>query len=1046
LQSLTLIAGLCLGSTAAVAQLATGSIQGLVSDSSGAVVPGATVTAGDPSNGFSRSTNSNGDGLYEFPTLPPGNYSITTEAKGFAKQVAEKVSLAVNAQLTINFELKAGVTSETVTVTEAAPLVDAVSSTVAPVVNEQTIVTLPLNGRDWGQLAVLQPGVAPARTQPPVAVSNQRANRGVGNQLTVSGARPQSNNYRVDGISINDYSNGGPGGVTGTNLGVDSIREFSVITSNAASDVGKTSGGVINAITRSGTNNWHGTGYEFLRNSAFDARNEFDAPGQIAEFRRNQFGGAIGGPIIKNKLFIFGNYEGLYQYQGANVSSVVPSPAARQGNLVSGPVVVSPLVQPYLQFYPLPNSTISGDTGIFLFNDPLTAHENYFTIHSDWTVSKKDTLSGTYFYDNGSIVAPDPFNVKVTGNYDRRQMAGLSETHIITDSLINTVRFGYSRVVSIAPTTIAINNPAAADPTLGFVPGLPVGLINIGGISNFQGGKGAVGEFDFHLNSYQVYDDVSWTKGKHSLQMGFAFERLQNNQLGTANPNGQYTFSSLSTFLTDHPSTFNAPISSVISPKDLRQSVYGIYINDDWKILPNLTLNLGLRYEPASVPFVVGNQISNLRVLTAPQPVLGAPYFQNNTNKDFAPRVGFSWDPFRDGQTVIRAAYGIYDSLPLNYLFEGLSIFAAPFFQQGSVANLGPNTFPTGAYPLLKGNNLRYSLNQFNPGRSYVQQWNLNIQHQLPGETVFQIGYFGTHGVHLPYRVDDANTVLPTTVVNNQYFFPVPRGSGTRLNPAVGQISALYFTNSSSYNALQVMLNKHLTKNFTGNVSYTWGKSVDFGSSSTFGDTFANSISSLPLWAPPRRKGLSDFNIAQNFVANAVYNLPVYHSAKAWIISGWQVGGIVQLATGLPFSPLVSGDPLGLNSADPFDFPNRLTTPGCTGNPVNPQNKAHYIKTQCFTFPNPGTMLGNAARNSIIGPGLRDVDISLMKDNKVTERFDVQFRVDFFNIFNFVNYATPVKASTQLFNQAGAPISSAGTLTQTATSSRQIQFAIRLSF
>ncbi len=689
---------------------------------------------------------------------------------------------------------------------------------------------------------------------------------------------------------------------------------------------------------------------------------------------------------------------------------------------------------------------MTGDTGIFLFNDPLTAHENYFTIRTDYNIGPKDTLSGTYFYDNGSLIAPDPLNVKVTGNYDRRQMVGISETHVFNSSLLNTVRIGYSRVVSIAPTTVSLTNPLAGDTSLGFVPGLPVGLINIGGIANFQGGAGAVGEFDFHLNSYQVYDDVSWTKGRHSIQMGFSFERLQNNQLGTANPNGQYSFSSLSTFLTDHPSTFNAPISSVISPKDLRQSVYGVYIQDNWKFRPRLTLNLGLRYEPASVPYVEGNQISNLRTLTAPAPILGAPYFQNNTLKDFAPRVGFAYDIFGDGQTVLRAAYGIYDSLPLNYLFEGISIFAAPYFQQGSVANLAPNTFPTGAYPLLTGNNVRYSLVQYNPSRSYVQQWNVNIQRQLPGETVFQIGYFGTHGVHLPYRVDDANTVQPSTVIGDNYFFPNPRGSGTRINPAVGQISSLYFTGGSSYNSLQVVLTKHLTKNFQGQVNYTWGKSLDDGSSSTFGDTFSNSISSLPIWAPTRRRALSDFNIAHNFVANALYNFPKFEGAKKWIISSWQVSGIVQLSTGLPFSPLISGDPLGLNSADPFDFPNRLNTPGCQGNPVNPGNKSHFIKTQCFAFPNPGTELGNAGRNSIIGPGLHNVDMSLMKNNKITERLDAQFRVDLFNIFNFVNYATPLKASTQLFNQAGAPIASAGTLTQTSTSSRQIQFAIKLIF
>ena len=500
-----LIAAICFGSVAAVGQLATGSIQGLVSDKSGAVVPNAAVTVANPATGFSRKGVTNGAGLYDFPDLPPGDYSVSAEGTGFSKQVAEHVVLVVNAQQAVNFELNLGSASETIDVSSAAPIVDTVSSTVAPVVTQKTIGDLPLNGRDWGQLAVLQPGVAPVRTQPAVSVSNQRANRGVGNQLTVGGARPQSNNYRVDGISINDYSNGGPGGVTGTNLGVDAIQEFSVITSNPPADTGKTSGGVVNAVTRSGSNQLHGTAYWFLRNSALDARNEFDSPNRIAEFRRNQFGGALGGPIIKDRFFLFGNYEGLYQYQGANVSSVVPSAAARQGNLVTGPVRVSPLVEPYLPFYPLPNSTVTGDTGIFLFNDPITAHENYFTVRGDYTISSRDTLSATYFYDNGSLEAPDPLNVKVTGNYDRRQMIGLSATHVFSQTLLNTARFGFSRVVSIAPTTVSLINPLAGDRSLGFVPGLPVGLINVGGIANFQGGAGAVGEFDFHFNSYQVY-------------------------------------------------------------------------------------------------------------------------------------------------------------------------------------------------------------------------------------------------------------------------------------------------------------------------------------------------------------------------------------------------------------------------------------------------------------------------------------------------------------------------------------------------------------
>src|SRR5271167_563415 len=328
-----LVAAICLASIGAVAQLATGSIQGLASDKTGAVVPNAAITVTNSSTGFSRNTASNAEGLYVVPDLAPGDYTVTVEAKDFSKQVLPNVVVVVGGQKTANFALDPGQTTETVTVTEGAANIDTVSSTVAPVVSQRTIVDLPLNGRDWGQLAVLQPGVDPVRTQPQVAVSNQRANRGVGNQLTIGGARPQSNNYRVDGISINDYSNGGPGGVTGTNLGVDAIQEFSVITSNASADYGKTSGGVVNAVTRSATNDWHGTAYEFLRNSALDARNEFDAPGQIAEYRRNQFGASASGPILKGRTFLFGDYEGLRQYQGANTSSIVPSAVARTGSL-----------------------------------------------------------------------------------------------------------------------------------------------------------------------------------------------------------------------------------------------------------------------------------------------------------------------------------------------------------------------------------------------------------------------------------------------------------------------------------------------------------------------------------------------------------------------------------------------------------------------------------------------------------------------------------------------------------------------------------------
>jgi hypothetical protein len=1062
------------------AQVSTGTIAGTVKDSTGAVAVAATVTITNTATGIVTHSVTGDTGFYSVPNLQTGPYTVSITAQGFSEEITEGIQLNVGAEQEINFTLKVGAVSDKIVVTTTPPNIDLVTSTTMPVVDERTIVALPLNGRDWTQLANLQPGVAAVRTQPAVAVTNQRANRGIGNQLTVGGARPQQNNYRVDGISINDYSNGGPGGVIGSNLGVDAIQEFSVVTSNASADYGKSAGGIINAVTRAGTNQLHGSAYEFLRNSALDARNEFDAPGQIAEFRRNQFGVSAGGPILKGRTFIFGDYEGLRQFQGANASSIVPSVVARSGSLCvasgSNPcashkqITIDPAVKPYLTFYPLPSADPgpNSDTGSFLFNDPFTSHENYFTIRGDHRISDKDSLTGTYFYDNGNLTSPDPFNVRITGNLAKRQLATIGESHAFNANLLNSLKFGYSRVISDAPTTLSAINPAAGDVTLGFVPTLPVGLINIGGLANFQGGLHATGEFVFHLNSYQVYDDVYLTRGKHAFKMGFAFERLQNNQLGTSNPNGQYIFSSLQTFLTNIPTSFNAPLAQGVSPRDLRQSVFGGYVEDNYRIFSNLTLNLGVRYEPATVPIETANRLANLRSLTDISPHLGSPYFQNASFANIAPRVGFAWDPLGKGITSIHAGYGIYDAQQLNYLYEGLSIFTAPYLELGNNAAPGIGSFPKGGYPSLTASGLRYAYAPNTSSRSYVQQYSMNVQQQLPYDFVLQVGYAGSRGTHLPYRVDDVNTVQPVST-NGGYFFFGPNGTASpsaaalkaaMLNPNIGQISAVFMTGYSHYNSLQTSLTKAFSHHTQFQASYTWSKSMDDGSSSTFGDTFANSVSSLPLWAPNRRRAISDFNVAQNLVLNYLVELPTIRKdvpVASTLLNGWQWGSIFQASTGEPFTPLMSGDPLNLHSNDVFAFPDRITGTGCSGNPikgVTPFNR-QYVNVGCFAFPafDPVTgltHLGTASRNSIIGPGLTDFDTSLVKNTripKISEAFNLQFRAELFNIFNHVNYATPPKAGTQLFNGSGAPLATGGVLVgPTASSARQAQFALKVLF
>jgi hypothetical protein len=1069
-----------------VGQVSTGTIAGTVIDIKGGFTVGANIMITNVETGIVAEATTSSGGFYSVPNLQPGTYTVSVSAPGFSAQILNNVVLRVGAEQEINFTLKVGAVTEKVVVTATPPDIDVVSSTTMPVVGQRTIVDLPLNGRDWTSLANLQPGVAGVRTQPAVAVTNQRANRGVGSQLTVGGARPQQNNYRVDGISINDYSNGGPGGVIGSNLGVDAIEEFSVVTSNATADYGKSAGGIINSVTRTGTNKLHGSVYEFFRNSALDARDEFDLPGQIAEFRRNQFGAAAGGPIIRDRTFIFGDYEGLRQYKGISVTSTVPNADARSGLLCVGSacsskvrIPVNSAVVPYFTFYPLPNTGVinspTSDIGTFAYNTPQISHEDYFTIRADHKISDKDSLVGTYFYDNGNLESPDPFGVRITGNIAKRQMATIGESHIFSPTLLNSVKVGYSRVVSIAPTTLAALNPAAADVSLGFVPNLPVGLINIGAVSNFQGGLKATGEFDFHLNSYQVYDDVYLTHGKHALKMGFAFERLQNNQLGTSNPNGQFIFSSLTTFLTALPTSFNSPVAQGTSPRDLRQSVFGGYVTDNYRVTPNLTLNLGVRYEPVTVPTETANRIAVLPTLDASGPRLGSPYFANSSYANIAPRLGFAWDPLGKGMTSVRGGYGIYESQTLNYLYEGLSIFTAPYLLLGNITTLSAGDFPKNAYVKMNAggpSGLRYSYADQNPKRGYVQQYSLNIQQSLPYDFVLQVGYAGSRGIHLPYRVDDVNTVQPIHGSQGYGFYgpncliaanckTAAQLNAMKLNPNIGQISAVFMSGYSHYNSLQASLNKRFSHSTQLGISYTWAKSIDDGSSSTFGDTFANSVSSLPLWAPDRRRGISDFVVAHNLVLNYLYELPRVHDTMAVssLLNGWQWGGIFQFSTGEPFTPLISGDPLNLKSADPFAFPDRITGPGCSGNPTKPftaVNRA-FVKSECFAFPGVDlstgfTHLGTAGRNSIVGPSLTEFDTSLIKNTRiraVSEDFNVQFRAELFNVFNHGNYNPPPKAGTQFFSANGAALSpaSAGVLVgPAATSSRQLQFAIKVLF
>jgi len=1031
------------------AQGAGARIAGTVMDSTGAVIVGAQVTIKNTADGFTRELVTNRSGFYSTPNLSPGPYSVTASAKGFKSEVRNGLTLMVGADVEINFTMTIGNTSESVHVQGEPPGIETNDATLGAVVNGQTVRELPLNARDWTQLAALEPGVAQIRTQTTPADFLIRGNRGLGTQMTVSGGRPQQNNYRIDGISINDYSNGGPGSALGNDLGVDAVQEFSVVTANAQADYGKTSGGVINAVTRQGTNTLHGSVYEFLRNSTLDARNYFD-PATIPPFRRNQFGAALGGPIRKDHTFFFADYEGLRQDQSVTQLAVVPTQAARNGQLVAGTVTVSPLVEPYLALYPLPTNNINGDTGTFTSVTQQIGNENFFTTRIDHEFSPADLVHGTYTFDDGTLTAPDLFQTVVSGTLARRQLATGEYTKIISPAFVNTFRVGFSHVSADIIKPIKVLAPFAGDPGNGFVPGIPVGFIGVTGISNYTGGPGAGGEVKYGFNSIQVHDDLFWTKGMQSLKFGANVERLQDNELGTLKPNGVFNFTSLTNFLTDQPAIFSAALTQKVAPYNIRQTVVGTYFEDDAHLASNFTANLGLRYEMATVPTEVNGRLTNLRNITDATPYLGSPYFYNPTYRNFEPRIGFSWDPFRSGRTAVRGAFGIFDVLPLTYEFGNAAYSAAPFFQLATISSgLPPGSFPATAFTLLTPNQLRYEYIDSHPKRNYVMDWNFNVQQQFGSNLVVTVAYVGSHGIHQPFQVQDMDIVLPTSRTSAGYFWPTPAGSGARVNPNAGQIIGLLWNGSSFYDALQTHVIRRMTKSLQFGASYTLAKSIDTSSASVAGNQFLNSVFNLPWFDTSVNRGLSDFDIRHNAVFNIIWQVPGPRNEDGvrWFASGWQFGGIYQVSSGLPFTPMIGGDPLGLKSPYPFDFPDRIFGPGCES-AVNPGNPVHYIKTQCFSFPTPATRMGNAGRNTLIGPGLSNFDLSLFKNNhikRISENFNIQFRAEFFNVLNHPNFSPPL-ANNNLYTANGAAVTTAGLLTSTATPSRQLQFGLKLIF
>src|SRR5467141_2408808 len=1158
------------------AQVAGATLSGTVSDQSGGVLPQAAISIKNIATGITRTSATSTAGFYSVPNLLPGSYEIRASAQGFSTELQTGITLTVGEQQVLNFTLQVGQIAQTVEVSTEAPTVELASSSISATVNSTTVRELPLNGRSWTDLAALQPGVSAITTQTDFAVGGDRGNRGFGNQITVAGDRPEQNNYRLDGVSINDFNNAAPGSVLGGDLGVDAVQEFSVITSNVSAEYGRTSGGVINAITKSGTNQFHGSAYEFLRNDALDAANFFENANGLKKgsFRQNQFGASAGGPIRKDKLFIFGDYEGIRYSKGIPVSISVPSNDARLGilhdscgnapgatyadqiafgncaapvaggsyapnpvfagtcpsnstNLSSGKssICVDDSAAAYLPFWPVSaNTNTDGNTATAGITGQRVVTENFFTIRGDDKISDKDSLAATYLRDNTPYSSPDGLDAVLLNSITNRQIVSLEETHIFSPTLVNSARGGFSREYELNNKGVGFSNSLAKDPSLAAIPGqFAAHVIGSIGIDQFTGGVNGNSNSIYVWNSFQGYDDAFWTHGTHSFNFGGGVDRQQLDRLAHPDPSGVFTFDSLSGFLTNNPTKFTGEVASSVRPQGLRQTIFGLYAQDDWRFRPNLTLNLGLRWEMSTMVNENHGGIVNLTNMADSTSLLcgrpdpnctpGGPLFGNFTRRNFEPRIGFAWDPFHNGKTAVRGSFGVFDILPMAYQYIASATKQFPFVKSGSVNSLPQGSFYSGAYSLITPKTAGSNNTEQYPHRSYVMQWNLNVQRELASKLTLMVGYVGSRGVHEPFRVDDGDIVLPTMSPAGWLFPKVdvfgsawgpgcdvtdPNGTETgtcnpppKINEDFGSIGRLHYEGNSYYHALELAVQKTMSHGVQFQTSFTWGKSIDTGSAAGHGDQFSNSISSLPYYNIRMLRTRSDFDIQRTLVFNITWLVPSPKSLSgpaAWITNGWQLGGIFKVSDGVPFTPTfgTDGDPQGLLSSDTWDFPNRLTTPGCQSL-VNPGNPNNYIKTQCFAVPtapdvtffntgggigcdpafgstNPAdpnylwcfNLRGNSGRNILIGPGTSNLDFSIFKNipvKKISESFNVQFRAEFFNILNHANFAVPVTPDhTDIFDSTGKSLNpllppfdgSAGVLTSTNTPGREIQFALKL--
>lgn len=1006
----------------ALGQITSATISGTVKDQTQAVLPGVDIVVKNVDTGLNRSTVTDSSGHFTIPGLPPGTYETRASLTGFGT-VVERVTLVVAQEARLNIGMKVTGTEESITVIGTAALVDTRSAAMSAVVTEKTISELPLNGRNYIDLALLQPGVNSFTEKDSTASSNR------GTKLNINGMSFRSNSYLLDGANMRGYAGTATVSAAETTLGVETIQEFRVVTNAFSADYGRAMGGVISLVTKSGTNSFHGSGFEFFRDSAMDAKNYFDR-GTAPPLKRHQFGTSAGGPIRANRLFFFGGVERLQEDLGLTTTAFVPNEAARSGALFP----INPIVAPYLRLFPAPNAgdaSAAQGIGIFTYAFNQPTRENFYQGRIDYTISDTDSLFVRHTYDGADQTVTAGFPDYATDSVSRNQFLTAEYRRIISTALLNTARFSHSRLrFEQLPSFPSV-------PDLAFIAGQDqIGIIGVGGLSSLGG---TTTNPSTNNSFYWTFsDDVSYVKGRHLLKSGALIEHLRTNKLTATNIRGSYTFANVRSFLAATPTRFVGVPPGARLERVRPNTLFGFYVQDDYRSTERLTLNLGLRYEFYTTPAEATGLDTTLRDIQNDRSfIVGQPFGRNPSLHNIAPRLGFAWDVGGNGKTAVRGGAGMYHDTdgPFNSAF-GIAAFSPPFAATATITN---PTFPRPA-SLTAGAASARTID-YNIKQPYGVTYNVNVQRELAGQITATAGYAGSRAYNLMSAIE-ANPVVPVIQADGSKFFPA---GAPRRNTAFGPID--YRTNGghSEYHSLQISAQKRFSRRYQLQTSYTLAKAMDNLQAQLNADVNNSSVYPQDPYDRSLDWARADFDIRHVFQANFVWDLPGRDGSA--LLNGWQLNGIVTARSGVPFTPAL-GATNWSRSGNTSGEDRPSLKPGVNPDDIITGDPAHYFDTSAFVLPAQGTF-GNAGRNSLTGPSYAMTNLSLVKNTTIGalgSRGQLQLRLEVFNLLNRANFATPDRVVFAAAAANEAPVTTAGRITRTVTSSRQVQLGAKLLF